>query len=105
MFDYETEVETIHVEKGILQEEIVQKEVEIGGLYVSNDLLEEKLEKSEKDKASFEDGLDDMDKEEDKEKRQEEEESKEGRVDRTIIERVEIETGLHDEILFDEVID
>ncbi|KAG5556396.1 hypothetical protein RHGRI_006852 [Rhododendron griersonianum] len=44
MFDYETEVETVHIEKGILQEEIVQKEVEIGGLYVNNDLLEEKLE-------------------------------------------------------------
>ncbi|KAF7153279.1 hypothetical protein RHSIM_Rhsim01G0161300 [Rhododendron simsii] len=115
MFDYETEVGTVHVEKGILQEEIVQKEVEIGGLYVSNDLLEEKLEKSEKDKASFEDGLDDIvthmvtqefhDKEEDKEKRQEEEESKEGEVDQTISERVDIATGLHDEILSDEVID
>ncbi|XP_058217399.1 uncharacterized protein LOC131328475 [Rhododendron vialii] len=154
MFDYETEVGTVHVEKGILQEEIVQKEVEIGGLYVSNDLLEEKLEKSEKDKASFEDGLDDMvthmvtqeyherktslrkyvaisvcisvgiylvisvgiclvisvsvsllDKEEDKDKMQEEEQSKEGEVDQTISERVEIATGLHDEILSDEVID
>ncbi|XP_058217231.1 uncharacterized protein LOC131328283 [Rhododendron vialii] len=115
MFDYETEVGTVHVEKGILQEEIVQKEVEIGGLYVSNDLLEEKLEKSEKDKASVEDGLDDMvthmvtqeyhDKEEDKEKRQEEEQSKKGEVDQTISERVEIATGLHDEILSDEVID
>ncbi|KAF7133168.1 hypothetical protein RHSIM_Rhsim09G0061900 [Rhododendron simsii] len=60
MFDYETKVGTVHVEKGILQEEIVQKEVEIRGLYVSNDLLEEKLEKSEKDKTSFEDGLDDI---------------------------------------------
>ncbi|XP_058217831.1 uncharacterized protein LOC131328886 [Rhododendron vialii] len=29
MFDYETEVGTVHVKKGILQEEIVQKEVEI----------------------------------------------------------------------------
>ncbi|KAI8560757.1 hypothetical protein RHMOL_Rhmol04G0280900 [Rhododendron molle] len=115
MFDYETEVGTVHVEKGILQEEIVQKEVEIGGLYVSNDLLEEKLEKSEKDKASFEDGLDDIvthmvtqeyhDKEEDKKKRQEEEESKEGGVDQTISERVEIATGLHNEILSDKVID
>ncbi|XP_058199739.1 uncharacterized protein LOC131314858 isoform X1 [Rhododendron vialii] len=114
MFDYETEVGTVHVEKGILQEEIVQNEVEIGGLYVSNDLLEKKLEKSEKDKASFENGLDNMvthmvtqeyhDKEEDKEKRQEEEKSKEGGVDRTISERVEIATGLHNEILSDEVI-
>ncbi|XP_058201611.1 stress response protein NST1-like [Rhododendron vialii] len=115
MFDYETEVRMVHVEKGILHEEIVQKEVEIGGLYVCNDLLEEKLEKSEKDKASFEDGLDDMvthmvtqeyhDNEEDKEKMQEEEQSKEGEVDQTISERVEIATGLHDEILSDEVID
>ncbi|KAG5532087.1 hypothetical protein RHGRI_026635 [Rhododendron griersonianum] len=105
MFDYETEVGTVHVEKGILQEEIVQKEVDIGGLYVSKELLEEKLEKSEKEKASFEDGLDDMDKEEDKEKRQEEEESKERGVDQTMSERVEIATGLHDEILSDEVID
>ncbi|KAI8568501.1 hypothetical protein RHMOL_Rhmol02G0205000 [Rhododendron molle] len=71
MFDYEIEVGMIHVEKGILQDEIVQKE----------------------------------DKEEDKDKRHVEEESKEGRVDRAFSERVEIETGLHDEILFDEVID
>ncbi|KAG5539927.1 hypothetical protein RHGRI_020224 [Rhododendron griersonianum] len=46
-----------------------------------------------------------LDKEEDKEKRQEEEESKEGGVDQTMSERVEIATGLHDEILSDEVID
>ncbi|XP_058199740.1 uncharacterized protein LOC131314858 isoform X2 [Rhododendron vialii] len=45
-----------------------------------------------------------LDKEEDKEKRQEEEKSKEGGVDRTISERVEIATGLHNEILSDEVI-
>ncbi|KAI8522917.1 hypothetical protein RHMOL_Rhmol13G0033900 [Rhododendron molle] len=128
IFDYETEVGTVHVEKGILQEEIVQKEVEIGGLYVNNDLLEEKLEKSEKDKASLEDGLDDIvthmvtqeyhvrktslhkyvcisvcisDKERDKEKRQEDEESKEGGVDRSISERVEIATELHDDGLDD----
>ncbi|KAI8560027.1 hypothetical protein RHMOL_Rhmol04G0222900 [Rhododendron molle] len=47
----------------------------------------------------------DKDKEEEKEKRQEDEESKEGGVDRTISERVEIATGLHDEILSDKVID
>ncbi|KAI8523059.1 hypothetical protein RHMOL_Rhmol13G0045200 [Rhododendron molle] len=60
-----------------------------------SDLLKEidrlKEESKEKDK----------DKERDKEKRQEDEESKEGGVDRSISERVEIATGLHDDGLDD----
>ncbi|KAI8535221.1 hypothetical protein RHMOL_Rhmol10G0157000 [Rhododendron molle] len=156
MFDYETEVGTVHVEKGILQEEIVQKEVEIGeedkekrqeeeesneggvdqtiserveiptGLHdeiLSDDVVDKTIcqifkdtqegeRKEEKKRKREQDDIDPpsmvkdlLDKEEDKEKRQEEEESKEGGVDRIISERVEIATGLHDEILSDEVFD
>ncbi|KAG5551868.1 hypothetical protein RHGRI_010092 [Rhododendron griersonianum] len=76
--------------------------------------LQQKIAELERDHVPYQDAAEQMfdyetevgtDKEEDKEKRQEEEESKEGGVDQTMSERVEIATGLHDEILSDDVID